>query len=581
MKNMKILNVQTERSPAQAQGYFTFSKHTVKQLRARMNRPTTFRSPFNPGREEKINSVMDGGSALASLIKSALPKMSQLEPLLEALEELGVQNCEDMTYIQESDLLHILKPVEARKLLSCFKSPSQSNVSESCSSSQLSSNNACESSAEISFSDTSSSATSNLVSTSNVGATPQPPDNSWHYNFQVPWKKIPSEIIRKLETGKRPRKSERLEIIRLIVSEILAICPTPGKKHITEIARKMANAYPGAFKDVIEGEVVGSGYDSVTKQLINRVDNVRRGNTPLSLKRQATGSVEDTLCRKKRLNSYGCKNWQPAHLPANETPDTQKCVQEEMKKMNKERCHDTKTIVNMMRATFFTQRQDIINGVDTLDLTQEWPYLFETAGMMAHFKELTGIDIEDKAITNKCARVVSYFKCTDKTAKMQDIFREIDKSSKNVDDVSTAGFILLVLKYFSEREDQMFHKVDQTTLSSEVDCAKLPSTPCIIVCGTSPLTAENFMFSVDQIIVNSRITIFSDALKLMFASYYCLNISYPGDQGATLEFMQRCIFKMNPDKGSKVEKTSSKKQPSVSPKVLSLITKISDFEWME
>ncbi|KAI2667069.1 hypothetical protein H4Q32_031033 [Labeo rohita] len=46
------------------------------------------------------------------------------------------------------------------------------------------------------------------------------------------------------------------------------------------------------------------------------------------------------------------------------------------------------------------------------------------------------------------------------------------------------------------------------------------------------------MFSVDQVVVNSHITIFSDALKLMFASYYCFNISYPGDQGATLEFVQ-------------------------------------------
>ncbi|RXN34276.1 hypothetical protein ROHU_014999 [Labeo rohita] len=56
--------------------------------------------------------------------------------------------------------------------------------------------------------------------------------------------------------------------------------------------------------------------------------------------------------------------------------------------------------------------------------------------------------------------------------------------------------------------------------------------------GSSRLTAEHFMFSVDQVVVNSHITIFSDALKLMFASYYCFNISYQGDQGATLEFVQ-------------------------------------------
>ncbi len=69
-------------------------------------------------------TVMDGGSALASSITSALPKLWELEPLLEVLQELGVQDLEDLNYIQESDLLHVLKPVEVRKLLSHCKTRS-------------------------------------------------------------------------------------------------------------------------------------------------------------------------------------------------------------------------------------------------------------------------------------------------------------------------------------------------------------------------------------------------------------------------------------------------------------------------
>lgn len=64
---------------------------------------------------------MDEESALASLIKSALPKLRNLEPLLELLQELGVQNLEDLNYIQESEHL---KPVEARKLRSHFRTTS-------------------------------------------------------------------------------------------------------------------------------------------------------------------------------------------------------------------------------------------------------------------------------------------------------------------------------------------------------------------------------------------------------------------------------------------------------------------------
>lgn len=62
---------------------------------------------------------------------------------------------------------------------------------------------------------------------------------------------------------------------------------------------------------------------------------------------------------------------------------------------------------------------------------------------------------------------------------------------------------------------------------------------CVFTTGNSPLAAEYFMLSVDQTIVNGHINAFTDALVLMFATYYCLNISYPEAQGATLEFLQR------------------------------------------
>lgn len=92
-----------------------------------------------------------------------------------------------------------------------------------------------------------SASTISLQSSSSMDVAFRPrrlPDNSWHFQFQIPWQKTPSDVIRKLETGKRPTRRERLEIIRLIVSEVLTICPTPGKKHLSEIARKMTMTYP-------------------------------------------------------------------------------------------------------------------------------------------------------------------------------------------------------------------------------------------------------------------------------------------------------------------------------------------------
>jgi len=167
--------------------------------------------------------------------------------------------------------------------------------------------------------------------------------------------------------------------------------------------------------------------------------------------------------------------------------------------MWRERCCDSKAIENMMRATFCTQRKEIISGTETSVLTKEWPYLFETTGMKTNFKELTGVDMEDKRIANKCARVISFLKSGDKTGKMDTIFRELETSGKNDADVNVTVFLPLLLKYFNEEEEQKFYKVDQTTLPSEVDCAGLPNTQCIIMCGM------NICLSPPQYIKNKKL----------------------------------------------------------------------------
>ena len=68
--------------------------------------------------------VMDTESPLLSFIKTSLPKMRDPEPLLERLQGLGVEDLEDLTYLQESDLLSVLRPIEARKLLSLLQKTS-------------------------------------------------------------------------------------------------------------------------------------------------------------------------------------------------------------------------------------------------------------------------------------------------------------------------------------------------------------------------------------------------------------------------------------------------------------------------
>ncbi|XP_073719664.1 uncharacterized protein [Misgurnus anguillicaudatus] len=78
------------------------------------------------------------------------------------------------------------------------------------------------------------------------------------------------------------------------------------------------------------------------------------------------------------------------------------------------------------------------------------------------------------------------------------------------------------------------------------DASGSPAPGCSISPSSSssgrrenPLTASVYMAAVDQMIVNDHLLSFTEALYLMFSLYYILNISYPVELGATLEFLQR------------------------------------------
>ncbi|KAF5891817.1 Interferon-induced 44, partial [Clarias magur] len=59
----------------------------------------------------------DVGSELADFIGSVLPNSSSKDLILETLQSLGVETLEGLKYVQEPDLVNILRPIEARKFI--------------------------------------------------------------------------------------------------------------------------------------------------------------------------------------------------------------------------------------------------------------------------------------------------------------------------------------------------------------------------------------------------------------------------------------------------------------------------------
>lgn len=307
-------------------------------------------------------------------------------------------------------------------------------------------------------------------------------DSSWHYSFDVPWSKMPSSTIKLLDTEKRPSAAERREVIRIMVAEILTVCKQPGKRHITEIARKMVIRYPKSFRDEIEGQVVGTGYDSLVKQFMSRIDNYRRLQAPPAQKRLSESGSPDNA-KKERKDAYGCINPEP-ELPAGETKQLQKEKQEELMKMFKNKDKDAKKIERLMVETFPSQRRDILSGMKaTEEIIKEWPFLFQETGMRLHFRELTGVQIDDsfeESTVTKFTRILRYFQFV-KTEPSSRAGTILSQTLAGGD--KTCAVVLMLLAHFKEQQDKMFLNVDDTAIASDVDTTKLPWTPCIVVCG--------------------------------------------------------------------------------------------------
>ncbi|CAI5678530.1 unnamed protein product [Oreochromis niloticus] len=148
-------------------------------------------------------------------ITEVLPELQAVNKniLEEHLQSIGVETSDDLLFVTEADLMTVLRPVQARKLLSAWKQKYQTPENSSLSSVEASST---QSLSLLSISPQSLSSTSS----SSPGC-----DIHWDDNFEIPWSKLPAEVMHFLERGKRPRPKLRRQMVRIVVTEMMEKCP--------------------------------------------------------------------------------------------------------------------------------------------------------------------------------------------------------------------------------------------------------------------------------------------------------------------------------------------------------------------
>ncbi|XP_066963155.1 uncharacterized protein [Macrobrachium rosenbergii] len=203
--------------------------------------------------------------------------------------------------------------------------------------------------------------------------------------------------------------------------------------------------------------------------------------------------------------------------------------------------------------------------------------------MELHFRNLLGIPMKEtlqKMISLRGPKFLKFFEekyLSNK--KIADALAELNTVRSVVDNdrpiLATVMYVLCHI--FGEDPNFLFRHV---TVAGEVSSLVLPATPCFIAVGTPVLQANQFMVAVDGRVINSDLTSLVAAMSMVFAAYYIFGIHYPSEASVTLEFMQRCFFKINPEKGTKNTRTK-KKVAHTHPRILKFIAEFSAFELME
>lgn len=245
--------------------------------------------------------------------------------------------------------------------------------------------------------------------------------------------------------------------------------------------------YPKTFADTKEdGEPLGIGYFSLTKQLKTRVEHVNRNNTIDEIRRPRKttettdyGGTTTTVTTCRKVDSYGCINWQPECLPEGETSNSLQDQRKDKYAIFQSfgpQAGDRPDIDESMRLTYIYQRH-MLNScppVSVEAMEEQWPFLFRKRGLCDHFKT-TGIDICDRigeALQSKGMRIKTFFQRRSQDKDIQRLLLDIESNTTAMQQSQSGIATVLLLMMHLEKQDSFFLLADVSRhiLSCEMTC---------------------------------------------------------------------------------------------------------------
>ncbi|KAJ1528971.1 hypothetical protein ONE63_007338 [Megalurothrips usitatus] len=469
-------------------------------------------------------------------LKRALPDMDLVKnsEVTDYLYDNGFTKIEDLQYVQFEDIKDLMPLAWSRKLIAHWKQTSAASAS-----------------------------------TSREGPR-------GHSSYTVKWDKLPENMLELFRTKKALKNSEINELVRLVHADVVKTVPNCERGIFANIANDMAMKYPDSIKDIILSGKVSKNLTTAEKlktKFWNRFDNQNRDPSRNRLQVEAP----------RRPEAYGCLRWQVLDLPDEETLETLEAKAEELKTTYQTQTRQNwdwrRDIRPKMTLTYCLQRRDINSQLKTKrargaipalttpcttdQIAEKWPFLFANEGMLHHFQELTGKDFK-KSLSEWLPEIqeemIDYLsRQSHENDKIKYAMRTAQKR-RTGSDTELKAIILMLLKYFKEDSKCIMIMVQEPITMNEIEReVALPGTPIIVGTGKSWFHASKFYFGLDGKLRGSAST-FSRGLGLLFCSYFVFNIKYVAKAAKTLDFIQRSIPEINPEKGSKAPATSRGKR---------------------
>ncbi|XP_061393734.1 uncharacterized protein LOC133329258, partial [Musca vetustissima] len=358
------------------------------------------------------------------------------------------------------------------------------------------------------------------------------PDCDSFQNFEIPWSKMPHEVLKVLNKKEKIGKLIN-SFCNVIVDEIRQktnFIPMNVYRNIAHIA---ATKYPDSFVEK-DGEGRIMSYTP-----ISLVTTMRNRNNFLNYSSKAKKSIIDIPIKKRKhlsALSRSCAHWQP-DISAEKCNDVDYKKQILISMYHKKTLHQSEleTAKTLMSSCFATQRaffNDAENIPSVKDILNNWPMIFHKDCLFDHFQKLMDLNIK---IFNENFEISK--------SKFNTCFNIEHTQGAN-------GIVEAICNYFKERTTLLYKEFKFGATMDDIKRENESATPWVSIICTSPTGDDEqhiaYIWLEGEITsIETNSNLISLILQLL-CYYYIFNIEYPKDISQSCEFFMRYLFKFYP-----------------------------------